>query len=136
MKNEDETSQLAEDVDEFNAIVAPLEQRSGHRLNGPGRPLCLRAFRENPGGFRSCAARALTKAEKYSDVVGLLVRMAKDGDWDVPPPPPPADPADEIKARRRWEREQESNRLPQEENVRLARELAARFGKVGQELPE
>ena len=66
-------------VAEFNALVAPLETADGRVLNGPGRQTCLRAFRENPDGFRRLVAIALEKGRPGSKR-GLLIHMCRLGD--------------------------------------------------------
>lgn len=78
---------------EFASILAPLEDASGgKRLGGPGLELCRAAFRENPHGFRLCAAQALERATR--NALGLLVRMVGDDDHrDVLPPAAPASSA-------------------------------------------
>jgi hypothetical protein len=85
-----DAKQLASGAHEFNEVLAPLERLSHRRLTGFGRSLCSRAFDENPDGFRACVERALEKGK--GSPVGLLVRMVRDRDFDVPaaPPPPPA----------------------------------------------
>lgn len=61
--------------------MAPLERRSGQALVGQGRSDCIRAFEENPEGFRSCAARALRKGKSP---LGLLVKMVQQGQHRIP----------------------------------------------------
>ena len=78
--------QLASSAHEFDEIVAPLERRARQRLTRSGRLDCERAFNENPDGFRACVDRALAKGN--GSPVGLLVRMCRDGDHDLPKAPP------------------------------------------------
>jgi hypothetical protein len=73
-----------QEPDSFAEIVAPLEVSIGRRLNGSGRILCLRAFEENAHGFAACAGEALRRGRE--NPLGLLVKMVRDGDWNVPPP--------------------------------------------------
>ena len=68
----------------FAEIVARVEVVIGRRLNGPGRLLCLRAFEENEHGFVACVNEALRRGRE--NPLGLLVKMVRDGDWNVPPP--------------------------------------------------
>src|SRR5881227_1090010 len=76
----------AEIVAEFDAIVAPLEDASGWRLNGKNRALCVRAFEESPDGFRACAQRAArmefdARGRPITNWVGLFVKMIlRDGE--------------------------------------------------------
>jgi hypothetical protein len=79
---------------EFAEIVASLEASNGRRLNGSARELCLQAFEQNAFGFAACVSEAGRRGTTNS--IGLLVRMVRDGDWDVPalespraPPPSP-----------------------------------------------
>jgi integrase len=81
-----DANQLASSAHEFDEIVAPLERRARQRLTRSGRLDCERAFDENPDGFRACVDRALEKGN--GSPVGLLVRMVRDRDFDIPPPPP------------------------------------------------
>jgi hypothetical protein len=79
---------------EFAEIVARLEASNGRRLNGAARGLCLEAFEQNEFGFSACVSEAMRRGTTNS--IGLLVRMVRDRDWDVPAPePPPAPPAPE-----------------------------------------
>lgn len=80
-----DTSQLVSRAAKFNAIVAPLERISG-KLNGRGRSDCIRAFDENPEGFRLCATQALIQARRrgYANPLGLLVKMVRDGQHQIP----------------------------------------------------
>jgi hypothetical protein len=75
----------------FTEIVATLEVDNGRRLNGSGRELCLRAFTQNQVGFAACVNEALRRGRHNS--LGLLVRMVRDGDWNVPQPEPPSSPS-------------------------------------------
>jgi hypothetical protein len=77
----------------FAEIVAPLEVRTGRRLNGPGRLQCLRAFKENEYGFGACATDALRRGRE--NPLGLLVKMVRDRDWNVPPPEGAPSPVNE-----------------------------------------
>jgi hypothetical protein len=70
----------------FAETVAKLEYGAGRRLSGPYRAVCLQAFEQNERGFRACVEAALQRAKQ--NPVGLLVKMVRDGDWNVPEPPP------------------------------------------------
>jgi hypothetical protein len=67
----------------FDEIVAPLEAIVGHRLNGPGRAVCLRAFGEEPNGFLRLVDQAQARGR---NPLSLLVKMASDGDHRLPTP--------------------------------------------------
>jgi hypothetical protein len=77
---------------EFAEIVARLEASHGRRLNGAARSLCLEAFEQNEFGFSACVAEAMRRGT--TNPIGLLVRMVRDRDWDVPTlePAPPQEP--------------------------------------------
>jgi hypothetical protein len=77
----------------FTETVAKLEYDTGRRLSGPYRLACLRAFEQNERGFRACVDAALRRGRENK--VGLLVRMVRDGDWNVAPPPPAPAPVNE-----------------------------------------
>jgi len=68
----------AQSAAEFNALVAPLEAKDGHVLNGPGRRRCLRAFRESPDGFRRLVDVATVKGTRSKR--GLLIYMVESGE--------------------------------------------------------
>jgi len=85
----------------FDETVARLENVVGRRLNGSGRALCLEAFNENERGFRACVDEALRRGQ--TNPLGLLMRMVRDGDWNVPPSPTggaPCERVDRLHARR------------------------------------
>ena len=66
---------------EFDELVAPLEQRTGQRLNEPNRSFCLSAFVEHPEGFRQTVVAAGERSQRTP--IGLLVRMVRDRDHEV-----------------------------------------------------
>jgi hypothetical protein len=71
-------------VAEFNAIVAPLEVMQGRRLDGYGRRVCMRAFMENPDGFRRLVA-ILGKREGVRRPLGVLIHAVDAGDHNIAP---------------------------------------------------
>src|SRR5207249_2835017 len=66
--------------EEFDALVKPLEQKAGRRLQGPNREKCLEAFAAHPEGFRNCVSEALARGKSDRNPVGLLWGMVRDGD--------------------------------------------------------
>jgi hypothetical protein len=75
----------------FEKLLRPLEERAGHRLNGPNRSTCFSAFTTRPENFRRLVAEALERGR--TNPVGLLVRMVVDSDHehDAPAPETPAE---------------------------------------------
>ncbi len=69
---------------DFAEAIGPLEARVGRHLRGAGRQVCLAAFAESPDGFRRIATDALTRAR--TNPLGLLIRMATDGEHRAPSP--------------------------------------------------
>jgi hypothetical protein len=68
----------------FDEVVAPLEAAAGKPLNGPGREVCLAAFRRAPDRFADAAADAAMRAR--ANPLGLLIKMVESGDLDRPLP--------------------------------------------------
>jgi hypothetical protein len=66
-----------EQLDEFKEIIAPLEERAGRPLGGPGRRLCLQAFEENPHGFGEVAADAWVRGD---NPLALLITIVRAGE--------------------------------------------------------
>ena len=83
MKYEVQEQQLANELIEFVATIAPLEQKVGRRLNEPGRGACLAAFSANREAFERLAADALDRGR---NPLALLARMVLDGDHREEPP--------------------------------------------------
>lgn len=73
---------------EFVAIVRPLEIAQRSYLRDPGLGACLRAFEEEPDGFKACADDALSRWKKGKSYKpgGLLCQMVFKGDHRRPPP--------------------------------------------------
>jgi hypothetical protein len=61
-----------------------------------GRTLCLQGFEENERGFRACANEALRRGK--TNPLGLLMRMVRDRDFDVPAPEPLPEPIATLEA--------------------------------------
>jgi hypothetical protein len=87
------------EINQFREIIAPLEERAGKPLNGPGLRRCQRAFQENPRSFVRLATEALERGTR--NCLGLLITMVKDGEerWESSESPGGASPlAAEIRA--------------------------------------
>lgn len=77
------------DAENFAAALAPLVTQAGIPLSGPGLALCVRAFGENPEGFKRVVDHLRVRRGVRSPL-GLLIRMIRDGDHHLPAPPPPS----------------------------------------------
>jgi len=61
---------------DFAQLIAPLEERSGLRLNGPGLDWCRAAAAENPEGF----ARCVQTAREGRQPLHLLCSLVRKGE--------------------------------------------------------
>lgn len=59
----------------FVELIAPISARSIEPLNGPGRRLCLRAFKVDEQRFRHLVDKALD--EQIRNPAGCLIRMVQ-----------------------------------------------------------